>query len=466
MSSTPIVMINTRERGLFQLLITTQIFLISLLYGVCFLGVLGAYHRQLVYFDAYGRYGATVLGAMILESISRPQSLRPGMGRMKWLAGAVTRRQWIWILSSISLLLVFSQDIRISRAFLAVFSLLSLAVFYVTNRYLLLLLGSLGLNYVRNWRLKTFILGPKEWCDSIMPEVHQLDNLLEIRNVEPTDDPSKTKEDYLDMLARESFDLLVMPARHLPDEMVISLMRQGDKLGYRCWMPVELSRRYGRRFDLQKVGGFDILTPPMEPLTNTCNQIMKRSFDIAFSLPLVLTVIPVLSLFVWAVHRKQSPGPLFFKQNRVGRNGEIFKVFKFRTLHADHGTEARQVTKDDNRVFSGGALMRKLSIDEIPQFINVLLGDMSVVGPRPHMAEHDFKFREIFERYGVRRYVKPGVTGLAQVKGFRGEVNRPRDLRHRARLDNFYVGHWELGLDVQIVIKTGLTMIIPPKTAY
>ena len=460
-------MITARERGLYKLLISLQIIAVMTLYTVCAVGTLLVYlDENKIPLEAYGQYALVVLVAMLLESVSRPHSLRPTLGRMRWLATMISRRQWVWILVSLTLMLVFSKDMRISRSFLAVFGVLSLVVLHISNRYMLRWLGNLGLNYMRHWRLRTFILGPRDWCESIMPEVHQLHSLLEIRNVGWTDQDGISEEDYLDMVAKEPVDLLVMPARHLPDQSVIDLMRQGDKLGYRCWMPIELSRRYGRRFDLQKVGCLDILTPPVEPLANTWNQLLKRGFDIIFSLPLILTVVPAFSLLVWMIHRRHSPGPLFFKQDRVGQNGELFKVFKFRTLNVVNENEARQVSKNDDRIFKGGRMLRRLSIDEIPQFINVLLGDMSIVGPRPHMEQHDFQFREIFERYGVRRYVKPGVTGLAQVKGFRGEVNRPRDLRHRARLDNFYVSHWDLYLDVRIVVMTAVTMVIPPKTAY
>lgn len=147
-------------------------------------------------------------------------------------------------------------------------------------------------------------------------------------------------------------------------------------------------------------------------------------------------------------------------------NGQPFKVFKFRTLNVENGNEAKQVTKTDDRIFKGGRFLRRSSLDELPQFFNVLLGDMSVVGPRPHMESHDLEFREFFERYGVRRYVKPGVTGLAQVKGYRGEVRHSRDLRNRARLDSFYVTHWDMLMDLKIVASTAASVVNPPRTAY
>ncbi len=214
------------------------------------------------------------------------------------------------------------------------------------------------------------------------------------------------------------------------------------------------------------MGCLDVLSPPVEPLQNTSNQFIKRLFDIAFSSVILITVLPPLCLLVKLIHWCHSPGPLFFKQSRVGQNGVSFEVYKFRSLRPENSSEATQVSKGDSRVFKGGAFLRKSSIDEMPQFWNVLKGDMSVVGPRPHMEAHDLRFREIFERYGVRKYVKPGVTGLAQVKGFRGEINRPLDLRNRVRMDNFYITHWDVLLDLGIVVMTGVRLIKPCKKAY
>ncbi len=176
-----------------------------------------------------------------------------------------------------------------------------------------------------------------------------------------------------------------MPPRHLPDETVISLLRQGDNLGFRCWLPLEITRTFGRRFDLQRVGMLDVLSPPVEPLENTSNQIIKRVFDVAFSSAVLIMIFPALCLLVALIHRRFSPGPLFFKQSRVGMNGKPFQVYKFRSLHPNNPTESNQVCQGDCRVFKGGDFLRKTSIDEIPQFLNVFLGEMSVVGPRPHM---------------------------------------------------------------------------------
>ncbi|MCB1090673.1 MAG: sugar transferase, partial [Verrucomicrobiae bacterium] len=159
-----------------------------------------------------------------------------------------------------------------------------------------------------------------------------------------------------------------------------------------------------------------------------------------------------------------SPGPLFYRQKRTGRNGEIFEVYKFRTMHVND-TPGAQAKVGDPRIFPGGRFLRKSSLDEIPQFINVLLGEMSVVGPRPHFVDHDSQFAEIVHDYSVRHFAKPGVTGLAQVKGCRGETDTHLKVRQRVRLDHFYLRNWSLLMDVCIVCDTAIQVIFPPKSA-
>ncbi|MFD2256098.1 sugar transferase [Luteolibacter algae] len=458
-------MISSRERGFFQILVGLQVGLISTIYWGWYVILFYGVHGSPASFQSYVKYSIVIVMALIIEAVSRPTALRLSPGRVRKVAFPVARRQSIWIVASVMTLLVLSKDLAMSRIFFGGLILLSFTALFLTNRFIIRWAMNFDSKWFSKWKLRTMVLGPKEWCDSVIPDLILNKGMLDLKRVVWTDDENESK-DYTKLVAEQPIDMLVMPPRHLPDKTVISLLRAGDKLGYRCWLPLELTRRYGRRFDLQKTGRLDVLSPPAEPLENVSNQVIKRCADIVFSLVMICTVIPPLCLLVWAIHRKYSPGPLFFKQDRVGKNGETFKVYKFRTLHVANGDETQQVTKSDNRIFKGGGMLRKTSIDEMPQFFNVLLGDMSVVGPRPHMEQHDEVFREIFERYGVRRYVKPGVTGLAQVKGYRGEVNRPLDLRNRARLDNFYVSHWDLSMDLKIVMMTGLSMVKPPKTAY
>lgn len=191
-----------------------------------------------------------------------------------------------------------------------------------------------------------------------------------------------------------------------------------------------------------------------QPLISPAYRFLKRFLDIVISLPVTLVVVPVLCALVAILHRIYSPGPLFFKQSRSGACGNRFVILKFRTMSVNHGSEATQARPNDCRVFPGGALLRKLSIDEMPQFINVLLGDMSVVGPRPHMLEHDTLFALECGNYPMRHTVKPGVTGLAQIRGHRGPIDNPSDLHNRVTSDMEYCQNWTLGLDLSIILRT------------
>lgn len=192
------------------------------------------------------------------------------------------------------------------------------------------------------------------------------------------------------------------------------------------------------------------------PLVSPAHRFLKRTLDICISLPVVVFVLPFLCAGVWLLHRIYSPGPLFFKQARSGSDGQMFKIFKFRTMTVNHGRESVQARANDSRIFTGGGLLRKLSIDEMPQFLNVLLGDMSVVGPRPHMAEHDVLFAMECSQYALRHTVKPGVTGLAQVRGHRGPVDDASEIKHRVTSDIEYCQNWSFYLDLEIIARTFL----------
>ena len=174
-------------------------------------------------------------------------------------------------------------------------------------------------------------------------------------------------------------------------------------------------------------------------------------------------------LFVRFFQFFQSAGPLFFTQERVGMAGQTFTIWKFRSMtHTPkrQRDESEQATPNDSRIFAFGAFMRKFSIDEIPQFINVLKGEMSLVGPRPYLAKHDFLFEQNYKAYRIRQFVKPGVTGPAQCRGLRGEFTDPELVRKRIELDFNYVGNWTIWLDLEIVLRTIVQVLFPPKSAY
>jgi lipopolysaccharide/colanic/teichoic acid biosynthesis glycosyltransferase len=180
----------------------------------------------------------------------------------------------------------------------------------------------------------------------------------------------------------------------------------------------------------------------------------------------MLFIFPILALIVFLAQRFQCPGPLFHVQQRAGMQNRQFKIYKFRTMRPDHDDLSRQARHEDERVYPLGKWFRRLSFDEVPQFWNVLRGDMSIVGPRPHLIEHNNQFSRFMENYNVRTFVKPGITGLAQVRGFRGEARNNSDIENRVACDIEYLENWNLSLECGIILRTFAQLINPPGTAY
>jgi putative colanic acid biosynthesis UDP-glucose lipid carrier transferase len=193
---------------------------------------------------------------------------------------------------------------------------------------------------------------------------------------------------------------------------------------------------------------------------------MKRAMDILISGLVVSLILPPLAVLVAIFQRCQSPGPLFFLQTRSGRSSKPFRIIKFRTMSPTNNSPARQATRNDERVYHFGRWLRKTGLDEIPQFFNVLRGEMSVVGPRPHMIVHNRRFEEIMASYRVRAFIKPGITGIAQVSGYRGEARTDSEILERVKLDIAYVENWSLWQDFVIVFKTFLQVVKPHHSAY
>lgn len=181
---------------------------------------------------------------------------------------------------------------------------------------------------------------------------------------------------------------------------------------------------------------------------------LKRGFDIVFSLCFLCFVFPFVLLVVFIVTQCTMPGKLFFVQKRTGLNGRTFKCYKFRSMRKNEHSDVLQATKGDSRITRWGQIMRKTSLDETPQFINVLLGDMSVVGPRPHMLKHTEEYTALIDGYMLRHEVKPGVTGWSQIKGFRGEIKQLKDMENRVKSDFWYIRNWNFLLDLYIILRT------------
>lgn len=204
--------------------------------------------------------------------------------------------------------------------------------------------------------------------------------------------------------------------------------------------------------------GIPVIARREEPLRKDSNKLAKRIFDIIFSSFVLLLIFPWIFIFVSVMIKIQSPGPIFFLQERTGLDGKIFKCIKFRSMKVNNDADEIQATKNDPRKFPFGDFMRKTNIDELPQFINVFLGDMSVVGPRPHMLKHTAEYSKLINHFMVRHFAKPGITGLAQVSGFRGETRYIDQMEGRVKKDIEYIENWTFLLDLKIIVKTVTNM--------
>ena len=202
------------------------------------------------------------------------------------------------------------------------------------------------------------------------------------------------------------------------------------------------------------------------PLDKEVNKRLKRVFDLVFSLLIIICLLSWLTPIIALLILIESKGPIFFKQKRNGLNYEEFYCYKFRSMHLNPIADLEQVQKNDPRITKIGKFIRKTSIDELPQFFNVLLGDMSVVGPRPHMVSHTEMYAKTVDKFMVRHFIKPGITGLAQTNGFRGEVETEKDIINRVKYDIFYLENWSLLLDIKIIFATVINAIKGEKKAY
>jgi exopolysaccharide biosynthesis polyprenyl glycosylphosphotransferase len=260
--------------------------------------------------------------------------------------------------------------------------------------------------------------------------------------------------------------LLELPATDQDARRVIEICQEH---GCRLLIHNNLAERYTQPLVPTIEEGRHFYTLQEEPLEDPINRLIKRAFDLAIALPIVLLVLPPLCAWVWMMQRFQAPGPLFHVRERRGQRGEIFRMLKFRSMHVgpeDAASESKQARMEDERIFSFGRFLRRRSLDEFPQFWNVLCGHMSVVGPRPYMPLLDEEFRQQTRGYRTRHLVKPGITGLAQSLGYRGEILETEMLKRRVYWDVFYITHWSVWLDLQITTRTLWQVLRPPQTAY
>jgi len=462
-------MIKQRQEGLATLHSTVLAVTIVAAYGLLYVIVqtLGW-----IRFNDNVHWGLYLAGVIVAMFWIR-RSLRAavdGFSGLTWKeAIRLTGQQLMRLMVVLFALAFTTKDVAVSRAFLEGFLVISGLLLLLANRYLP---GWLARIFFDQRGLRTIIMANAA-------EAQMLQGWLDARRhlgmrtlgyvSDEAHGPGRlgSPADLRQLLSDHGVDQVVM-AQSMREKYGADVAQIVEDTGCRLRCFVNMDEVFGGRPALMEHDEHYTFSAEIgEPLDNPCNRMLKRALDMVVAVPVVLFVLPPLTLAVWVMQTLQSPGPIFYTQQRSGLNRRRFLIRKFRTMNT--GGEAlrgKQATQNDSRVFAFGRFLRRTSLDEMPQFINVILGDMSVSGPRPHLLEHDERFAKIDHSYYKRHYVKPGITGLAQTMGFRGEVLVSNDLINRVHYDEVYVANWSLGLDLRILLQTVGQILHPPRKAY
>lgn len=282
-------------------------------------------------------------------------------------------------------------------------------------------------------------------------------------NQEPVTGSIDDLEEYCN---KNGIDVIFCCLPKLFDEDVKRIVDFAENNLIKVKLLSDFSKISNRKLEVQQYGNIPVLDVSSIPLDHLYNRVYKRTFDVVFSAIVMVLLLSWMIPLIGLLIKLESPGPVFFIQNRHGRGNRYFPCWKFRTMVVNNAADSKQATKNDPRVTKIGAILRRTSLDELPQFINVFLGNMSVVGPRPHPIKLNNEFSPKIDRFIQRHAVKPGVTGLAQAKGYRGETARFSDMYGRVKLDRFYVKNWTLWLDIKIVFLTVYSIIWKTENAY
>jgi exopolysaccharide biosynthesis polyprenyl glycosylphosphotransferase len=475
-------MIDARARGLASLhaaamtLFVGAVFwtwaYINLNFSVPFIHM-NVYENLLPYF-------LCVIGGMLLSArdVSRHLVARfhlPDLGASARLAF----RQVAFMATLLFAMMFATQDHSISRLFLGSFLVWCWIGLTVLNAWLP---GRMArMIFQKGHRLPTVFIGQpgsfakvQEWIANKEPlGIHPVGLLSpEAPSSGPDAIPAPwlgTLADLPRVLEERPVGQVVMLELPATDEEAGWIIAACRDRGCRLLIHSNIEDRYTQPLVPITEEGRHFYTLQEEPLEDPINRFLKRSFDLVVALPVVVVVLPSLCVMVAVMQAVQAPGPLFHARERRGKQGRAFRMLKFRSMFkapANAAAESLQAETEDHRIFPFGRFLRRRSLDEFPQFWNVLAGEMSVVGPRPYMPLLDEEFRQQTQGYRTRNLVKPGITGLSQSLGFRGAVLEEEMVRRRVYWDVYYISHWSLWMDLQITARTLWQVIAPPETAY
>jgi putative colanic acid biosynthesis UDP-glucose lipid carrier transferase len=273
--------------------------------------------------------------------------------------------------------------------------------------------------------------------------------------------------DVLSFTEENNVDEIICALPAGDDRKALPIIKFAENNLIRCYIIPDFRRFLTKKVNLSFLEEIPIVSLRKEPLQDVYNRALKRSFDFICSGIFLITIFPPLFIIIGSIIKLSSPEePIFFKQKRTGKKGKEFYCIKFRTMKRNNDADCVQASKDDQRITRVGAFLRKTNLDETPQFINVFFGSMSIVGPRPHMLKHTEMYSQLIDKYMVRHYAKPGITGWAQVTGCRGETKEIADMEARIRKDMWYIENWTFWLDIKIIFLTAFNMIKGEENAY
>ncbi|MDR1356987.1 MAG: undecaprenyl-phosphate glucose phosphotransferase [Tannerellaceae bacterium] len=290
------------------------------------------------------------------------------------------------------------------------------------------------------------------------------DDNVALKNVLP--DYLGNTDEVNNYVSKHGIDEIYCTLPGTQDEKILKLLNFAEKNMVRFYIVPEFYRNVKKSLIMDVMESIPLLSVRREPLQAAYNRALKRCFDIAFSIIILVTVYPLLYIILGILIKSGSRGPVLFKQKRTGLYGQEFECYKFRTMKVNSEADVTQAVKDDPRKTHLGDFLRKTNLDEFPQFLNVLTGDMSVVGPRPHMLKHTEEYSALIDKYMVRHLVKPGVTGWAQVTGYRGETKTLEQMEGRVKRDVWYIENWSFFLDLKIITVTIFNMFKGERNAY
>lgn len=469
-------MVTQRKEGLYRLFLLSQVAIVAALFwlGVWIMVTFYSPAAENLTWRRYSIYCGMLVIGLLLESLTRDGSKNYFLHNELLRQHRLSLRQTIASAGLLVLYLIATKDAFISRVFFFNFVPWLYVALLFSHYYLpgLLVRGA----FARSRDEKTLLVGSsrraaqlREWLQRKASIGLRAVGLVCDETVEQTEHglPVLGHTRQFEQIVRDhAISQVILLEFPLFSEINWEIIRTCDQLGVRLLIVSDLEEKLRHSVTHFEDDGFRFIGLREEPLENPLNRFFKRVIDLAIALPVMLFILPIFTVIVWIAQRLQSPGPLFHVQTRAGIQNRQFKIYKFRTMQSDHEELTRQARSDDARVYPLGKWFRRLSIDELPQFWNVLRGDMSIVGPRPHLIEHNQQFSQLMANYHVRAFIKPGITGLAQVRGFRGEARNNSDIENRVACDIEYLENWNLSLECGIILRTFAQLIIPPRTAY